>query len=385
MKIACFLHSAVSDWNHGNAHFLRGLLSALAARGHTVTAWEPRLPWSARNLVKEHGFAPVVEFARAYPEIGVASYDPAPEDLLERLRDATRSADVVLVHEWNSPRLVGALGYLRSRGAGYVLLFHDTHHRPWSDPAAIARFNLSAYDGVLAFGEVLRQIYLERFGVRRAWTLHEAADTRRFRPLERPDRDDVVWIGNWGDAERSAELEAFWLAAARAHPELRWGAYGVRYPPEAVEALAEAGVDYRGYAPSLEVPEIFARGRVTLHIPRQAYVEGLAGIPTIRVFEALACAIPLVSAPWSDIENLFRPGDFVLAATPAEMRRHILRLLRNPEAAVEQAARGLETVLARHTCEHRADELLEVARELGAGGQEGAAKGGAPAEAKACG
>jgi spore maturation protein CgeB len=365
VNFACFVHSAVSDWNHGNAHFLRGLLSALAARGHTVTAWEPRLPWSARNLVKEHGFAPVVEFARAYPEIGVCSYDPADEELLERLEDATRSADVVLVHEWNSPRLVGALGHLRRRGAGWTLLFHDTHHRPWSDPAAIARFNLSAYDGVLAFGEVLRRIYLDRFGTHRAWTLHEAADTRRFRPLERFESDDVVWIGNWGDAERSVELERFWLAAARAHPELRWAAYGVRYPAEAVEALEKAGVDYRGWAASLEVPEIFARSRVTLHIPRQAYVEGLAGIPTIRVFEALACGIPLVSAPWSDAEDLFRPGDYAVGETPAELRSEILRLLGDREAAAEQAARGLETVLARHTCDHRAGELLDIVAELG--------------------
>ena len=56
------------------------------------------------------------------------------------------------------------------------------------------------------------------------------------------------------------------------------------------------------------MPEVFARFRVTVHVPRRPYVEALPGIPTIRVFEALACGIPLVCAPWDDAEGLFTPG-----------------------------------------------------------------------------
>jgi spore maturation protein CgeB len=372
MRFVFFVHSAVSDWNHGNAHFLRGLMSALTRLGHQVTNYEPRGAWSLRNLLADHGVGPVVDFARAYPEIDVRTYDPASPALEEELAAALAGADVAMVHEWNDPHVVNLLAQLAPR-AGALAVFHDTHHRPWSQPEAIARFDLQAYDGVLAFGDVLREVYRARFGVERAWTLHEAADVVRFRPLDRPRRQDVAWIGNWGDEERTRELRAFWLDSARAMPELKFVAHGVRYPDYALAELAEAGVEFRGWAPSLSVPEVFAASRVTLHVPRRAYVEALAGIPTIRVFEALACGIPLVCAPWQDAEGLFRPGDYAVAGTPAAMREALRRLAADEEAARAQAERGLQTILARHTCDHRALELLDVVAALGAAGSAGTA------------
>ena len=367
MNFVFFVHSAVSDWNHGNAHFVRGLMSALVREGHAVTSWEPRRAWSLENLLADHGVAPVVEFARTFPQLRIRTYDPDAEGLAAEIEDAVEGADVVLVHEWNTPRVVNTIAEV-VRKENSALLFHDTHHRPWSQPDAIAQFDLAAYDGVLAFGDVLRRIYEERFRVQRAWTFHEAADTERFRPLDRPRTQDVVWIGNWGDGERSEELRRFWLDSARAHPELSWVAHGVRYPEEALGELREAGVEFRGWAPSLQVPEIFARSAATLHVPRQAYVKALAGIPTIRVFEALACGIPLVSAPWLDAEGLFRPGDYAIAQTPAEMAAALARFAVDEDACAAQAERGLETILARHTCAHRAAELLEIVGGLGAAG-----------------
>jgi spore maturation protein CgeB len=377
MRFAFFIHSFVSDWNHGNAHFVRGLLDSLARGGHAVESWEPRGAWSLQNLLADHGIGPVVEASRAFPEVAVRSYDPASPDLSEVIDSAVAGADVVVVHEWTDPHVAEAI-VAAARKAGALALFHDTHHRPWSQPDAIAALKPEAFDGVLAFGDVLRKVYVERFGVENAWTFHEAADHRRFRPLDRPKTQDVVWIGNWGDEERTQELRAFWLGAARAHPELKWVAHGVRYPAYALAELADAGVEFRGWAPSLHVPEVFARSKATLHVPRRAYVDALAGIPTIRVFEALACGIPLVCAPWNDAEHLFRPGDYATAGTPAEMRAALARLCASEDARGEQAARGLETIRARHTCEHRAAELLSIIQTLGAAGS-----AGAPAAAEA--
>jgi len=235
---------------------------------------------------------------------------------------------------------------------------------PWSSCFSAEQ----ARDGWRMFEIVTRVEVKDAFGVARAWTFHEAADHVRFRPLDRPKAQDVVWIGNWGDEERTQELREFWLDSARALPELRFVAHGVRYPAYALAELADAGVEFRGWAPSVQVPEVFARSRATLHVPRRAYVEALAGIPTIRVFEALACGIPLVSAPWRDAEGLFRAGDYAVATTPAEMRDALLRLSRDEDAARAQAERGLETILARHTCDHRAAQLLEIVEELGVAG-----------------
>jgi spore maturation protein CgeB len=105
---------------------------------------------------------------------------------------------------------------------------------------------------------------------------------------------------------------------------------------------------------------------VTVHVPRRPYVKALPGIPTIRVFEALACGIPLVSAPWEDCEALFQAGaDYLLARDSDEMRRHLAALRADPEMAASLAEHGRATVLARHSCAHRVDELLAICRRLG--------------------
>ena len=106
--------------------------------------------------------------------------------------------------------------------------------------------------------------------------------------------------------------------------------------------------------------------------PRAPYVRALPGIPTIRVFEALACGIPLVCAPWDDCEGLFTPGaDYLVARTGAQMRDHLTTLLCDRSAAAAMAARGPNTVIARHTCTRRVDELLGIQARLQSGRPEG--------------
>jgi spore maturation protein CgeB len=251
----------------------------------------------------------------------------------------------------------------------FALLFHDTHHRAVSDPGAIGRFDLDGYDGVLAFGEALRGRYLARGWGRRAWTWHEAADTALFRPLPEvaPERD-LVWVGNWGDGERTEELREFLLRPA-ARLGLAAAVHGVRYPDHALAELAAAGIGFRGWLPNHRVPDAFARARVTVHVPRRPYVEALPGIPTIRVFEALACGIPLVCAPWDDAEGLFTPGeDYLVARNGREMERHLDDVLHDPELAASLREHGQATIKERHTCAHRVDELLAVTKELGLAG-----------------
>jgi spore maturation protein CgeB len=92
----------------------------------------------------------------------------------------------------------------------------------------------------------------------------------------------------------------------------------------------------------------------------------LPGIPTIRVFEALACGIPLVCAPWNDTEELFTPGeDFLVARSGAEMRGHLDAIRHDPKLAAELSRHGRATIEARHSCAHRVDELLAICRTLG--------------------
>jgi spore maturation protein CgeB len=370
MRIALFYHSLESDWNHGNAHFLRGYASELVDRGDPVSIFEPADSWSRANLVEQHGASSIDAFAARYPALRSTRYDLANFDL----DAALDGVSLAIVHEWNSHELVRRIGEHHRRNREYALLFHDTHHRSITDPHGMAAYDLRHYDGVLAFGEAIRQVYLQRGWAGRVWTWHEAADTRVFHPIAGVRREgDLIWIGNWGDNERTRELREFLLEPVKALG-LRARMYGVRYPAEALADLREAGVEYAGWLPNFEAPRVFAKYRVTMHVPRRPYAEALPGIPTIRPFEALACGIPLMCAPWRDTEGLFTPGkDFLIARNGTEMQKHLRDVLNDPALAAALTRHGLETILARHTCAHRVDELLSIYGELRRQRSEGAA------------
>ncbi len=356
MKFLFYTHSLVSDWNHGNAHFLRGVLRDLARRGHQTLALEPQGAWSRENLVADQGLATIDRFHHTFPMLRSTVY--APEFNHEAALD---DADVVVVHEWTDPALVARLGRARQAGGRFTLLFHDTHHRAVSSESEISRLDLSGYDGVLAFGETLRQRYLAAGWGQTVFTWHEAADDALFHPMPEVEKTgDLIWIGNWGDDERSAEILDFLVRPAAAL-KLDATVRGVRYPDHALAALAQAGIRYGGWIANADAPKAFAAHRVTMHIPRRPYVESLPGIPTIRVFEALACGIPLISAPWSDSEALFRPEqDYLVAEDGAAMTARLRDVLNDPGLAESLARAGLETIKARHTCRHRVNELLAI-------------------------
>ena len=359
MRFVLFYHSLISDWNHGNAHFLRGVAAELVARGHDVRLYEPDDSWSVQNLVAERGPAAVDAFHHAFPGLRSTRYRLGTLDLDEVLS----GADIVIAHEWNALPLLAALTAHRARGGRYRLLFHDTHHRAVSQPDALAQFPIQGFDDVLAFGASLREQYQRMGWGRRVWVWHEAADTRVFKPLASDHIDgDLIWIGNWGDDERTAELREFLIEPVRTLG-IRARVHGVRYPDAARQELAAAGIHYGAWIPNYEVPAAFSRFHLTVHVPRRPYVQMLPGIPTIRPFEALACGIPLVSAPWFDAERLFRGGeDYLQVEHGAAMAGAIRELLNDAPRRAALAASGLRTILDRHTCAHRVDELLSIVR-----------------------
>jgi len=173
-----FYHSLISDWNHGNAHFLRGVVTELIDRGHDVEVFEPGDAWSRLNLVKDHGDKPIAEFHKQYSNLNSTRYDLETLDL----ENALAHADLVLVHEWNDHSLANRIGRHHAEHDSYCLLFHDTHHRAVSRPEEMAAHNLSGYDGVLAFGETIRRRYLAEGWSHQVWVWHEAADVTHFYP-----------------------------------------------------------------------------------------------------------------------------------------------------------------------------------------------------------
>jgi spore maturation protein CgeB len=364
MKVVLFCHAITSCWNNGNAHFLRGIVRELARTGHEVVVCEPGEGWSRNNAQRDGGDAILRAADSLLPQIKLHRYAVTPD-----LDQVLHGADIAIVHEWNPPALIAALGRRRAAGARFKLLFHDTHHRAVTAPHELAGVDLDGYDAVLAFGEVLREIYVKRGWARRAFTWHEAADVELYRPMPEVEKQhDIVWIGNWGDDERSAELTEFLIGPAK-QLELSGRVFGVRYPQLALDAIEAAGLSYGGWLPNHMAPLEFAQARATMHVPRGPYARQLPGIPTIRMFEALACGIPLVSAPWSDDEHLFPSGCY-LSATNGEAMTSALSIIQSDtELASDLARTGLRAVLQRHTCRHRVVELLAIVDGLGHAGQ----------------
>ena len=361
IRIKLFCHSIVSDWNHGNAHFLRGILTEFAVRGFDVESLEPDDSWSRRNLEQAHGPGFIQEFADRYPSICWRTYN------LERVRvgDLIGDADIAIVHEWNTPNLIAGIGSYRRRNRNLRVFFHDTHHRAVTAAHEMRLNDLADYDGILVYGQALREAYRKLGWTSGVHVWHEAADTRVFKPLSKDSGGEgLVWVGNWGDDERAKELEEFLIRPVR-ELKIQAKVYGVRYPAQAIEQLHAADIDYGGWLPNYQAPEVFSRHQVTVHVPRRPYSSRLAGIPTIRPFEVMACCLPLISSPWEDVEGLFRKGeDYLLARDGNDMKVLLQEVLHDRKLAAALGRNGLATIQKRHTCSHRVDEFLRIYKRV---------------------
>jgi spore maturation protein CgeB len=359
-SFALFYQSVVSDWNHGNAHFLRGLMRALQARGHDTVCYEQVDNWSLDNLLAINPHA-IEQFVAEFPDLAFERY-ALDANFEAWLRQRLAHTDVALVHEWNTPEVVRVVGRL-CQEMGIRAYFHDTHYRVVLDEPHRNSLELERYTGILAYSPSVAERYRSLgFPADSVHVFHEAADITVFEPKPVPKTTDVVFVGNYGDGDRSDELEDYVFGPRPSLPRLRYAVYGVRYPPEVVARLNNGlDITYGGWLPNIRVPSVYSSARVVLHVPRRQYVELLPGTPTIRVFEALASGACLISLPWDDTDNLFEVGrDFAVAHSPAEMRDLIQWLCSDDAARGAFGTHGRQTILDRHTCGHRADQLLKV-------------------------
>ena len=231
----------------------------------------------------------------------------------------------------------------------------------------MAAMDLDGFDGVLAFGEVLREAYIRRGWARHAFTWHEAADLRVFRPRPEVVRErDLVWIGNWGDDERTAELQEF-LIEPVASLGLSARVHGVRYPPDA---------SARAYCKrAWNSPAIYRTSGSPMRLPQppqpSIYRDGhmFGCCPGSR---RSACSRRWPAGfRWSARRGKTPRGCSRPAKTfwsPAAASR--CAVTSTQSAAIrslraELSRHGRATIEARHSCAHRVDELLAICRALG--------------------
>jgi spore maturation protein CgeB len=341
MKLVVLGLSLSSSWGNGHATTYRALLKAFAARGHAILFLERDVPWYAANRdLAEPDFCRL----HHYSSLGE----------LDAWRSAIADADAVIVGSY-VPEGVAVGSYVQHVARG-VTAFYDI-----DTPVTLARLEggdcdylspglIPFYDLYLSFtgGPTLDRLE-RRYGSPAARPLYCSVDPEAYPALETPGRWDLSYLGTYS-ADRQPALDRLLIEPARRLPHLRFVVAGPQYPKD-IEW--PANVERIEHVPPADHPAFYAASRYTLNVTR-ADMAAAGWSPSVRLFEAAACGVPIISDRWDGIESLFEPGrEIVLAETVDEV---VGRLSAADDAkAIGAAARA--RILAAHTAGHRAREL----------------------------
>jgi spore maturation protein CgeB len=336
--------SITSSWGNGHAVTYRGLLRALARRGHAVTFLERDAPWYAENRD-----LPDPPFCRTFLYAD-------PDELQGAYGRLVREADLVVVGSYVPDGIaVGRWAISAARG---VVAFYDIDtpvtlaSLARGDCAYLSPELVPLYDLYLSFtGGPTLKLLERRHGAALARALYCSVDPEQYFPEKAAARWDLGYLGTYSP-DRQPNLERLPNEPARTLPDRRFIVAGPQYPdalewPDNVERIA--------HVPPDEHRRFYSRQRFTLNLTR-ADMAAAGWSPSVRLFEAAACAAPIISDWQPGIEEFFRPGEEILIARSSE---EVSKLLRDmPEQARRRlGAAARARVLARHTARHRAAEL----------------------------
>ncbi|MCM0000606.1 MAG: glycosyltransferase [Erythrobacter sp.] len=339
MKLVVLGLSLSSSWGNGHATTFRALLAAFAARGHEVLFLERDVPWyAAHRDLAEPGFC------------RLAYYDSLAG--LEQWRGEIAAADAVMVGSYVPDGVaVGAFVQDAARG---VTCFYDI-----DTPVTLAALDrgeceylssevLAGYDLYCSFTGGPTLARLERdYGARAARALYCSVDTALYRPLETAKRWDLTYLGTYSP-DRQPTLDRLLVEPARARPDLRFAVAGPRYP---AEIEWPANVERIEHLPPSEHAGFYSASRFTLNVTRADMIAA-GHSPSVRLFEAGACATAIISDRWEGIETLFAPGEAIILADSAV---EVIAALGRPARAIGKAAR--KAVLDGHSAAARAGQF----------------------------
>lgn len=343
-----------SSWGNGHATNYRGLLRALEERGHDVLFLERDVEWYAA-----HRDLPV-------PPHGRTELYGSVDELEARFAGAIAGADLAVVGSY-VPQGIEVASWVTSSARG-VTAFYDI-----DTPVTLAALGegrctylstdlIPAFDLYLSFtGGPTLQVLEQRHGARRARAFHCMVDCEAYRPLNSSVRWDLGYLGTYSD-DRQPVLDRLLIEPARARPDLCFVVAGPQYP---------AGIDWPANVERIDHlapadhPAFYASQRMTLNVTRADMVRA-GWSPSVRLFEAGACAVPVISDRWRGLDAFFRPGEEIFVADGAA---DVVALLDTVDGAarhrVGQSAR--RRVLAGHTAVHRAAQLERETLDILAG------------------
>jgi spore maturation protein CgeB len=335
--------SLSSSWGNGHATTYRALLKAFAARGHDILFLERDVPWYAANRdLTEPGFCRL----ELYRDLAA----------LEAYRGAIAGADAVIVGSY-VPDGVAVARWVQATARG-VTAFYDI-----DTPVTLAKLErgdheylapdlIPRYDLYLSFtgGPTLERL-MKRYGAPAAHALYCSVDPDAYPPLERRKRWDLSYLGTYSP-DRQPALERLLLEPARRAPQLSFVVAGPLYPDDIAWPANVERIDHVGPA---DHPDFYASSRFTLNVTRSDMIR--AGYsPSVRLFEAAACATPIISDLWNGLDTILEPA---VEVHPARDAGDVLDALTAwpPERVAGLAEAARRRVLAAHTAAHRAREL----------------------------
>ena len=348
--IAFFGSSLVSAYWNGAATYYRGIIRALAERGHRVTFYEP----DAFERQQHRDIADP-EWAR------VVVY-PATEDGVLRVLGDARGADILVKASGVGvfDELLEA-AVLDLRDAESLAIFWDvdapaTLDRMEHDVRDPFRSLVPRYDLVLTYGggnPVVRAY--RRFGAKECVPIYNALDSTTHFPVPPDPRfeADLAFLGN-RLPDREARVEEFFLKAAALAPGRRFLLGGNGWGDKSMPS----NVSYLGHVYTRDHNAFNCTPQAVLNISRESMARyGFS--PATRVFEAAGAGACLLTDAWEGIELFLEPEREVLVASSGEEVREKLREL-DPERArrIGQAAR--RRVLSEHTYAHRAAQVESI-------------------------
>ena len=350
LRIVIFGLSITSSWGNGHATTYRSLTRALSARGHSVRFFEHDVPWYADNRDLPHP-----------PYAQTELYDDISD--LTRFSEQIEAADVVIVGSY-TPNGIDVGNLVLERATG-VVAFYDI-----DTPVTLAalehdrceylsRDQVGRYNMYLSFtgGPTLTRLERE-FGSPMARPLYCCVDPDMYSPSEQAIVWDLGYLGTYS-CDRQSALETRLLDAARAWPGGRFVVAGPQFPDEIAWPF---NVERIVHLPPAIHANFYSAQRFTLNVTRAAMVR--AGYsPSVRLFEAAACATPIISDVWEGLGEFFRPGEEILISEcGADTLSYLKELPR--ETAVRIGARARARVLSSHTADHRASQLESYVSEI---------------------
>jgi spore maturation protein CgeB len=343
MKIVFLGLSITSSWGNGHATTYRALVRALVAEGHDVTFLERDQPWYADN-----------RDLRAIKGATIKLYSSLRDLKTERI--TIQTADAVIIGSY-VPDAIKVANWVFEEANG-VVAFYDI-----DTPVTLAKLEagdfeyldpetIPKYDLYLSFtgGPTLKTLE-KKYKARRALPLYCSVEPQHYFPEERETKWDLGYLGTYS-ADRQPGLESLLLAPARELPARRFIVAGPQFPKEIQWPINVQRIEHLGPA---EHRRFYNEQRFTLNLTRQAMRK--AGYsPSIRLFEAAACGVPIISDAWPGLETLFTPDEDILIANSSE---DVVEMLRNisPERARSIGLRGRERILSEHTATDRARQL----------------------------